>query len=418
MKARIVALVQQLVRTDSVAIPPDGHEGPAQKVLLRFCKEHNLDAELYDTGFVLRSNHPYVRRDRHYRGRPNLIARLPGTGRGRSLLLTGHVDTVPAGTGAWHDSPFSGAIRAGRLYGRGSWDMKGGLAAQFAVAAALRRAGVRLGGDLLCESVIDEEWAGGGGTLAGRLRGDNADAAVIAEGTNLATLRATRGGHFFEIECAAGDSKAYFSKQEAVSPAVPMGRLLGWIDQWTQRRRLVPVSGPYRGFADPTPVQVLAMEANRFDPCMPWSVPLAGRVRVYFQFLPSEDVIGAVGRIKESFKSFCRRDPFFKAYPPIWRDIVWPPLLGHELPAADPWTKCLVASATAAINQPPAISAAPYPCDAFLLQREFGIPTLLFGPCGAGAHNIDEHVTIRSVIQTAQTLLTAALVWCGGKATL
>ena len=59
------------------------------------------------------------------------------------------------------------------------------------------------------------------------------------------------------------------------------------------------------------------------------------------------------------------------------------------------------------------VSAAEYPCDAFILQREYGIPTLLFGPSGAGAHNVDEYVNLRSVIQTAETLLAAALLWCG-----
>ena len=67
------------------------------------------------------------------------------------------------------------------MYGRGTYDMKGGLVAAFATAIALKNAGVRLGGDLLCESVIDEEWGGGGGTLAARLRGDVADACVIPE---------------------------------------------------------------------------------------------------------------------------------------------------------------------------------------------------------------------------------------------
>ena len=127
-------------------------------------------------------------------GDAHLVARLPGRGRGRSLLYSGHIDTVPVGQGGWKESPWSGRISKGRLHGRGSWDMKSGLAAQFATLIALKKAGVRLGGDLLAESVVDEEFAGGGGTLAGRLRGDNADACAIAEGTNHEVVRATRGG--------------------------------------------------------------------------------------------------------------------------------------------------------------------------------------------------------------------------------
>ena len=293
LREETIALAQALVRVDTVAIPPDGHETAAQKLLAGALRGHGIEVELYDTGFLSRSRHRFVRRDRNYRGRHNLVARVPGTGRGRSLLLSGHVDTVPTRPNPWRDSPWSGVIRRGRLYGRGSWDMKGGLAAQCAVAIALRKAGLRPGGDLIVESVVDEEFAGGGGTLAGRLHGTTADACAIAEPTNEEVLRASRGGHFFDVVCRAGDPSAYFSKDEVVSPAVPMGRLLGWIDSWTAMRRQVDRGETYRDFPDPAPVQVLALEANRFDPDIPWSVPLEARVRVYFQFLPHEDVARA-----------------------------------------------------------------------------------------------------------------------------
>ena len=71
-------------------------------------------------------------------------------------------------------------------------------------------------------------------------------------------------------------------------------------------------------------------------------------------------------------------------------------------------------SAAAVLQRKPVITAAPYPCDAGLMHRDFGIPTLLFGPCGAGAHNPDEYVEFDSVLRTAEVLLTAALDWANG----
>lgn len=414
LRGTLVALAQALVRANTVAVPPDGRENAGQSVLRRALRQAGVDAELYDVGPVLaRASHPYVRPDRRYAGRKNLIARLPGTGQGRGLLLTGHMDTVPPGTGRWRHAPWSGIVRDGRLHGRGAWDMKGGLAAQFAVLMALRRARLRLPGDVLAESVVDEEWAGGGGTLAGRLRGDNAAAAVIAEGTNLEVVRATRGGHFFDLTVEAGDPARYFSSAEAESPAIPAGRLLGWLDGWRKRRRRVRRGRAYAAFGDPAPVQVLAIEANRCDPGTPWSVPLTARLRVYFQFLPHEDETAVIREVRASLRAFCQGDPFFRRHPPRWNDLIHLPLRGHELPATHPWTRCLAASATACLGHAAQVTAAPYPCDAFLLQREFGIPTLLFGPSGGGAHNVDEHVTIRSIHQTAEVLLAAALAWCG-----
>jgi acetylornithine deacetylase len=415
LRQEIISLLQELVRTNSVAIPPEGNETPAQKVLYQFLKQYKLDVETYGVDFLKNSRHRGIRHERHYAGRKNLIARVPGSGRGRSLLLTGHMDTVPAGLNPWKDSPWSGKITRGRLYGRGSFDMKGGLAANFAVAVALKRAGVRLGGDLLCESVVDEEYGGGGGTLAGRLRGDNADACAIPEPTNLTIYRASRGGYVFDLTVRAGESSAYFSKEEVVSPSVPMGRLLGWVDSWAKRRRKIRRGeGAYRKFPDPAPVQVLAVEASNFDPQTPLSVPLMARTRIYLQFLPHENVAGVIREVKNSLAEFCAQDPFFRVHPPVWRPLFDPPLLGHELEANHPWTQCMARSAASVLGRTVQVTAAEYPCDGFILHREFGIPTLLFGPSGAGAHNADEYADVNSVIHTAEVLLAATLDWCGG----
>lgn len=414
LQGEVVRLLRRLVAVNSVAVPPDGNEAPAQRVLYRFLGDHRVDTEMYNVAaFLARSRDPGVRRERHYRGRRNLIARLAGSGRGRSLLLSGHIDTVPPGLRPWTHGPWSAAVRQGRIYGLGSYDMKGGLAANAAVLATLKRSKIRLAGDLLCESVVDEEYGGGGGTLAGRLRGDNADACVIPEPTNLAIYRASRGGYVFDLVTELAEATDYFSQEEVASPAIPLGRLLGWVDSWRARRRRVGQRGVYAAFPDPAPVQVLAVEANRFDPGVPLSVPLRAGVRLYFQFLPHEDVPAVIRDIKRSLDRFCDRDPFFRSHRPEWCPLFDPPLLGHELAAEHPWTQCLVASARSVLGPQALLTAAEYPCDAFIFARRQGIPTLLFGPRGAGAHSPDEYVEIASVMKTAEVLLAAALEWCG-----
>jgi len=414
LRGDLLRLLRDLVRTDSVAVPPHGNETAAQLVLRDFLRAKGLRPELYSTSFIARSGSRLLQKNRNYTGRKNLIVRLPGTGRGRSLLLNGHMDTVPPGKAPWTASPWSGAMRNGRVYGLGSIDMKAGIVANTAVACALRASGARLGGDLLCESVIDEEWGGGGGTLAARLRGDTADACLISEGTQLEIYTATRGGLIVDLIVEAGDPASYFSQKEVLSPAISMGRLLGWVDSLAQSRRKVSAPGPYATFADPAPVQVLAVEANGFDPQVPFSVPLAGAVRFYAQFLPHEDVDAVVAGIRDSLAAFQISDAFFRAHPIRWRPVLEPPLFGHEIPLDHPWTRCMIEGAEAALGRPPVVTAAPYPCDAALMQREFGIPTLVFGPCGAGSHNPDENVEWHSVMQTAEVLLAAALDWCAG----
>jgi len=412
LQPQITRLLRELVRTDTVATPPNGNETAGQFVLRDFLREYGIKSELYEIAFVARSRHPWRHTDRNYAGRKNLGARISGSGRGKSLLLNGHMDTVPPGKARWAASPWSGKISNGRMYGLGAFDMKGGVAAQAAVLSALKAGGIRPGGDVILESVADEEWGGGGGTAAGRLRSVSADACVIAEGTQLEIFRATRGGFVVDLIVQAGDPEQYFSSKEVPSPAVPLGRLLGWVDSWTKKRRKRIKSGAYAAFPDPTPVQVLAIESNRIDPDVPLSVPLCATVRVYFQFLPQEDVPAIKNEVRRSLKEFEQRDPFFRKHTIRWQMVVDPPLRGHELPASHPWLKCMAASAKSLLGKEPIVTAAPYPCDAFLVQRE-GIPTLLFGPRGAGAHNPDEYVEIDSVIQTAEVLLTAALAWCG-----
>jgi acetylornithine deacetylase len=323
------------------------------------------------------------------------------------------MDTVPEGHGQWTGSPWAGVVRDGRLFGRGSFDMKGGLAAQFGAICALRKHGIRPGGDVYAESVVDEEWGGGGGTLAARLHGPTADACVIPEGTQMEVFLATRGGAVIDIACEAGNAAGYFSSGEVVSPAIAMGRLLGWVDTWVARRKSVTPHEAYRGFDDPTPVQVLAVEANRFDMTEPYSVPLTAAVRVYFQFMPDEQEERVLTEVRASLDAFCRDDPFFRDHPLSWKLAYDPPLQGHALAPDHDWSRCFVDCATATLGTPVKVTAAPYPCDAGLVQREFGIPTLLFGPRGAGAHNPDEYVEVPSVLDTAATLLAAALEWCG-----
>ena len=414
LQGELKRLLQQLVQTNSVAVPPGGGETPAQQVLQSFFRANGVHTELYTTEFIEKSGNPLVRKTRRYRARKNLSARLRGRGRGRSLLLNGHMDTVPAGKVPWSRSPWSGVDRGGRIHGLGSFDMKGGVVANAAVICALKKSGIKTGGDILFESVVDEEWGGGGGTIAARLRGGGADACIIPEGTQLEIYRATRGGFVVDLSVEAGNSAAYFSKSPLMSPAVPIGRLLGWVDACAKRRSKIKSGGAYASFPDPVPVQVLAVQANLLDPETPLSVPSQATVRVYFQFLPEEDVKAVIQGIKDSLKQFEASDAFFRKYPIQWTPLIGAPLLGHELPADHPWTRCMFESASAVLGRKPVISAAPYPCDAGLMHRDFGIPTLLFGPCGAGAHNPDEYVEFDSVLRTAEVLLAAALEWTNG----
>src|SRR5207237_394650 len=145
------------------------------------------------------ATHPLYWPGRPYTTRPNVAAVRKGTGNGKSLILSGHIDTVPAGSEPWTRNPFSGEIEGNHLYGRGSNDMKAGVATNLFVTEIIAELGVELAGDLTVETVVDEEFGGVNGTLAGRLAGYVADAAIISEPTALRICPAQRGGRTVDI---------------------------------------------------------------------------------------------------------------------------------------------------------------------------------------------------------------------------
>lgn len=142
---RLVEILHDLVRTPSENTPPFGGEEACQERIADWVRELGWNPLLYPLEEVPGlSEHPAFFAGRDYRNRPNLGVRLRGSGRGRSLLLSGHIDTVPRGSLPWTRDPF-GATEGNLLFGRGANDMKGGVATNLFVLEALRRLNIRLG---------------------------------------------------------------------------------------------------------------------------------------------------------------------------------------------------------------------------------------------------------------------------------
>ncbi|MCL6430943.1 MAG: M20/M25/M40 family metallo-hydrolase, partial [Anaerolineae bacterium] len=178
-EGQIIDDLKELVRIPSVV----GQEGSCQEALRRKLAALGLAVTAFEADPEEVRRHPaYVSVPWGYRGRPNVVGRLQGSGGGRSLVLNGHVDVVsPEPTDAWTVDPWGAEERDGRIYGRGALDMKSGLAAILGAVRAIRHAGITLRGDLQVHSVIEEEAGGGGGTLACLMKGYTADALIIPE---------------------------------------------------------------------------------------------------------------------------------------------------------------------------------------------------------------------------------------------
>ena len=152
----IIGLTRELVKTPSENKPPDGDELACQKIIHGFFRKAKIKTNfIYLKDVPGLKDHSAYLTGRNYKNRPNVAAAYKGSGKGRSLLLSGHIDTMPAGNGKWKHAPFSADIEDGKLYGRGAFDMKAGLSSMMMAIRILKDLSIRLKGNLLFESEVD-----------------------------------------------------------------------------------------------------------------------------------------------------------------------------------------------------------------------------------------------------------------------
>ena len=181
---------EELVHTASelVKIPSlIGEETEAQRYIESRYRETGLRVESFHADPDEIKRHPaYIDIPHSYENRPNIVGVLEGSGQSRSLILNGHVDVVsPEPVDKWRFNPWGGEVSDGKIYGRGALDMKGGVIANLFAVRAIIDSGVKPSGKIICESVIEEEAGGSGGTLACFLRGYKADGMLISEPSNM-----------------------------------------------------------------------------------------------------------------------------------------------------------------------------------------------------------------------------------------
>jgi acetylornithine deacetylase len=413
----LVALTQQLVRIPSENRPPAGGEQAAQVFIQKWLADVGVAAELIDLTRLqgLTEHELFFRGEgyerREYEGRPNLAARLSGQGTGRSLVLSGHIDTMPAGKTRWRRAPFGGEVEGNRLYGRGSMDMKGGIAAAMAALRAVRDTGVALAGDVVFETVVDEEHGGANGTLANRLAGYNGDAAVIAEPSNLQLYAAHKGFRIVHLTLR-GRSGMSFAGEDLPNPVEHVGSLIDCFKAFRRRRRRAAAGVPeYAHDADPVPVFMNKLQAGEFSLNIPMQIPETCTLEIYWQTMPGETRQAIDREFFDHLSHWIEEHPSLKQFEIEHR-------FSHRwMPAArtdpeEPIVQTMRGAAGRVLGRPVNLVGSPFPCDMFVFEH-FGIPTVLFGPRGAYGHGSDEYVEIDSLVQTAQVLALTLVRFCG-----
>jgi len=409
---RLVSILSDLVRLPSENRAPRGAELACQQYLAARLRRNGWDPTLYTPAEVPGlTGHPLYWPGRNYDGRPNLGATLPGVGGGRSLILSGHSDTVPAGSQPWTHAPFGAELLDGRLYGRGAFDMKAGLAANLFLVEALAELGIRLQGDLTFESVVDEEFGGVNGTLAARLAGYTADAAIISEPSSLRICPAQRGGRTVHLTFAAPNG-GVLGPANSAGVIEQLRLFLNALPHFVEVRRLAAPPHPlYAHLADPTPVTVARIQTAPWSTDEPPNVPPLCRLELFWQTMPGESLEAIDHQFHSWLDALITAHPqAFPAPPTIEHPIRWLP--GSALAADHPLVQEFAATVQHATGHAPAINGIEGPCDMFVFH-EFGIPALLWGPHGGNAHMPDEYVEIDSLMESTKALLAFVYQWCG-----
>jgi len=402
----LFAMIQELVRIPSVV----GEEGRAQEWVFNLYKTLGLEA----VKFVPRKEdllqHPaYFEIGFPYNeSRPNVIGICRGKGNGRSLLLNGHIDVVsPEPLEAWYEGgPWSGKIEGGRLYGRGSADMKSGLLANFFALRTLLILGLKPKGTVLLQSVIEEEAGGCGGTLACLQAGYKADAMIIPEPFDLRIITAHPGIRYFRVKVIGKTAHAGQSHLgvNAIGKLARIYDRLMELDLERAKRHRNP-------FFEASSGRSCNLNIGTFK-AGDWVSTVAGaaQLEARISYLPEETEQSMRREVEEAVSEVVAKDPWLKEHPPVIEWFGWDAKPWTEDPEI-PLIRRFEKVASEVLTFTPEIAASHAGLDT-RFGPYFAMPSFTFGPRGGLLHTSNEYVDLDSVLQTTKVLAAFMADWC------
>ncbi|MCC7035390.1 MAG: ArgE/DapE family deacylase [Acidobacteria bacterium] len=378
----VIDLLKALVRIDSVnpsLVPGAAGEAAIARALAERMRGIGLEVHVQEAA----------------EGRPNVVGVLEGREPGRSLMLCGHIDTVGV---AGMARPFDPVERDGRVYGRGSQDMKGGVAAMVDAARLIHDSGGLDEGRLVIACVADEEHSSiGADALVTQWY---ADGAVVTEPTDLAIAVAHKGFEWVEVETEG--RAAHGSRPREGRDAIRlMGRVLTALDALDHQLQSRPPH-PLLGTA--------SLHASLIDGGRELSsYPDRCHLQMERRTVPGESPGRGAREVADILARLSAADPEFRAASrQLFARSPYEIAADHPLVAT---MKLAVAAASSAPSLSPSVSGMSFWTDASVLG-DAGIPSLLFGPTGAGLHGVEEWVEAQSVITCRNALAELARRWC------
>jgi acetylornithine deacetylase len=413
----IIQFLQEMVRIPSVTHPPGGDEGPVQAFIAEKFMSLGLTLDVFTPTEVDGiEQHEGWWPGLDYTDRPNVIGVWKGKGDGNTLILNGHCDVVHEGPRElWNHDPFGGDIADGRVYGRGAVDMKGGIAAMTMAVQILQECGITCSGDVILESVVNEELGGYNGTLACILRGYNADAAIVTEPSDLKIQPGTKGGQVYKITVPGfgAHQSFWWEGVSALDKAIKIKKAIESFEQIRYRQtRNIEL------YDDPSlfPIPAMADSIYSFVSGHPAiiGVPAETTMELWVDVLPGEDLDEVTQAFEHHIMQEAAMDPFLKDHPPKIERVDMRPFYPTKIPVDHQIVEALKNSFTAVMCEEPKICGFEAVCDAMIFNKYSDIPAVVFGAGHlAAAHRPDEFMDIEQLIASVKVLALTIINFCG-----
>jgi len=404
MRDEIISFIQALVQSPSLA----NDEESVQKIIQSKLESLGLETKKVIVQFESIKNHPAFCDDGFSPdSRVNVIGQWKNGDTAKSLILNGHVDVVPTGPETlWNESPWSGSVRDNRIYGRGSCDMKAGLASGIFAIQVLQAIGFKPKGNVMVQSVVGEE-SGGCGTLTNIVKGYSGDAAVILEPTSLKVCPIQSGALTFRLKIP-GQATHAAMRWDGIS-AIEKYNLIHQSIIKLEKERHQSFNVKYYKLSDRVaPINIGTIKGGEWHSTVPESVMVEGRFGVF----PGESALDAKNAFENHLKKVANSDVWLKENPPIleWFEGQFESgqtNVNHSI------IRALKHAYKNVNNNSAILEGVTYGSDLRLFTNHADIPAVLFGPGDVRlAHSANEYIEIEEVLTCVKIITNLIIKWC------
>jgi len=402
-KDELIKTVQEVVQIETVI----GNEMAGQQYMKKKYEELGLDIHEFEPDYEkMKAHEAFVDSGIPFEGRKNLIGIHRGTGGGKSLTLHGHMDVVsPEPVSNWTVDPWGAEIKDGKLYGRGSADMKSGLIANWFALKTLIDLDYPIKGDVQLHCVLEEESGGGGGALACMEEGFLTDGYISSEPHNLQMTISHAGVMYFRIKVKGKTAHAGLAHEgvNAISKMYKVYNALEELSEW--RAENIRFKLYEQGSGQAVHLNLGTLQAGDWVSTVPGEAVLESRM----SFIPGETRADMKKLINDTVQKAIAGDEWLEKHPPEIEWFGWSTEPWYQDPD-HPIVKTFQETAGGVLGRDVNVIGRAAGNDARFTQY-YDRAGICFGPIGENMHGPDENVDLDSVVEVANVFANYIINW-------